>query len=57
MDGIVIGLGVVALVIILTVMYFVPLGLWIAAWSSGAFVGILGGLYRLIRQTTGAGRR
>jgi F0F1-type ATP synthase assembly protein I len=24
---------------------------------SGAFVGIVGGLYRLIRQTTGAGRR
>ena len=40
MSGIVIGLGAVALVIILMVMYFVPLGLWIAAMSSGASVGI-----------------
>ena len=40
MSGIVIGLGAVALVIIFMVMYFVPLGLWIAAMSSGASVGI-----------------
>ena len=40
MSGIVIGLGAVALVIIFMVMYFVPLGLWIAAMSSGAAVGI-----------------
>ena len=40
MDGFVIGSGVVALVIIFMVMYFVPLGLWIAAMSSGAYVGI-----------------
>ena len=40
MNESVIGLGVVAAVIVLIVMYFVPLGLWIAAWSSGAFVGI-----------------
>jgi uncharacterized protein YqfA (UPF0365 family) len=40
MSGFVIGLGAVALVIILLVMYFVPLGLWIAAMSSGAYVGM-----------------
>ena len=33
-------MGAVALVIIFMVMYFVPLGLWIAAMSSGASVGI-----------------
>ena len=40
MDGLLIGMSVVALVIFITVMYFVPLGLWIAAMSSGAYVGI-----------------
>ena len=40
MDGLLIGLGAVALVVVIMVMYFVPLGLWIAAMSSGAHVGI-----------------
>jgi uncharacterized protein YqfA (UPF0365 family) len=40
MSGIVIGLGALGVVIILIVLYFVPFGLWIAAMSSGAYVGI-----------------
>jgi uncharacterized protein YqfA (UPF0365 family) len=34
------GLLVVAIAVLLFVLYFVPLPLWIAAWSSGAYVGL-----------------
>ncbi|MGD8394941.1 MAG: flotillin-like protein FloA [Candidatus Eiseniibacteriota bacterium] len=33
-------LAVIALIVISIILYFVPLGLWIAAMSSGAYVGI-----------------
>jgi uncharacterized protein YqfA (UPF0365 family) len=39
MEGVV-GLMVLVLAVFFVVMYFVPLGLWIAAMSSGAYVGI-----------------
>ena len=35
-----IAIAILVLVILFTVLYFVPVGLWIAAFSSGAFVGI-----------------
>jgi uncharacterized protein YqfA (UPF0365 family) len=34
------ALAVMVLVVFFIIMYFVPLGLWIAAFSSGAYVGI-----------------
>jgi uncharacterized protein YqfA (UPF0365 family) len=34
------GLAVVVVVVFFVILYFVPLGLWIAAFSSGAYVGI-----------------
>lgn len=39
-----VGVGVVAaaiFVLLITIMYLVPLRLWIAAWSSGAYVGLV----------------
>ncbi len=35
-----VAIGILALIILLVVLYFVPLDLWIAAMSSGAYVGI-----------------
>ena len=40
MEGSLFALTLFALVILGFIMYFVPLGLWIAAFSSGAYVGI-----------------
>ncbi len=40
MEGSLFALTLFALVIFGFIMYFVPLGLWIAAFSSGAYVGI-----------------
>jgi uncharacterized protein YqfA (UPF0365 family) len=34
------ALALLVMVVFFTIMYFVPLGLWIAAFSSGAYVGI-----------------
>ncbi len=39
MMGAAVGLG--ALLLVIVVMYFIPLRLWIAAWSSGAYVGLV----------------
>jgi uncharacterized protein YqfA (UPF0365 family) len=36
-----IGLLIPAVVLLLVVLYLVPLPLWIAAWSSGAYVGLM----------------
>lgn len=47
MNGIDIGiLGagatiIIALLLLITILYFIPLRLWIAAWSSGAYVGLV----------------
>ena len=42
--GIDVGLAIafifVALIALMTFLYFVPLGLWIQAWTSGAHVGM-----------------
>ena len=35
------GLLVPAVVLLVVVLYLVPIPLWIAAWSSGAYVGLL----------------
>ena len=40
MEGSLFALTLFALVLLGFIMYFVPLGLWIAAFSSGAYVGI-----------------
>src|SRR5690606_29900630 len=37
------GMGVIAVsgfLLLILVMYFIPVRLWIAAWSSGAYVGL-----------------
>jgi uncharacterized protein YqfA (UPF0365 family) len=36
-----IGLLIPAVVLLIVVLYLVPVPLWIAAWSSGAYVGLL----------------
>lgn len=44
MDTGVVGAGVIAivvLIVLIALMYFIPLRLWIAAWSSGAYVGLV----------------
>lgn len=43
MDGSLLGMGVIAVsgfLLLVLVMYFIPVRLWIAAWSSGAYVGL-----------------
>ena len=35
------GLLIPAVVLLIVVLYLVPIPLWIAAWSSGAYVGLL----------------
>lgn len=42
-NGGVLGMGVIAVagfLLLMLVMYFIPVRLWIAAWSSGAYVGL-----------------
>jgi uncharacterized protein YqfA (UPF0365 family) len=43
-DSSIVGAGLIAVAIVIglvLVMYFIPLRLWIAAWSSGAYVGLI----------------
>jgi uncharacterized protein YqfA (UPF0365 family) len=44
LDGSVVGAGLIAvavLVAVILLMYLVPVRLWVAAWSSGAYVGLV----------------
>src|SRR5690606_37450526 len=36
-----VGLLAIAVLALIFILYFVPIRLWIAAWSSGAYVGLL----------------
>ena len=40
----IVGAGVIAIVVLvalMALMYLIPLRLWVAAWSSGAYVGLV----------------
>src|SRR5687767_12439802 len=53
MIGVELGIvGIVILIVVglLLVLYLIPLPLWIAAWASGAYVGLLTTLFRSLRR-------
>ena len=47
--------GIIGLVIFSVIMYFVPVGLWIAAWAAGARVGIIQMVAMRLRRVPPAG--